>query len=100
MLIPPYSTSRYLNSLPDSIIDSSVRHDDVASLRESWYNTRDCRERLRVHDACRSTQVLRYIGLSLDVNILGAVEARGTAGADTVFAEYLYGFLFEGLVRD
>ncbi len=44
--------------------------------------------------------MLSYVLLRLDVDILGPVEAWGTAGADAVGAEDLYGLLFQGLVSD
>lgn len=44
--------------------------------------------------------MLRYVRLCLDVDILGAVKAWGTAGADSVGAEDLYSFLFQGLISD
>ena len=41
-----------------------------------------------------------YVSLGLNVYILGSVEPRGAAWADTVVSEHLNRFLFKGLVRD
>ena len=41
-----------------------------------------------------------YVSLGLNVYILGSVEPRGAAGANTVVSENLNSFLFKGLVRD
>ena len=40
----------------------------------------------------------RNISLSLDMNILSSIEPRWSAGANTISAEGLYGFLLERLV--
>lgn len=98
MFVPPDCTPRDLNTLPDSKTDALVRNDDVTTLRKGRNDTRDGRERLRVHDTSCSAQERRNIGLGLQVDILGAIKSTRATGADTVVPQSLNRLLFKSLV--
>ena len=95
MLVPPHRTSRNLYTLPDSIVDSFICHDDIPPLTKRRNHTRDRREGLSIDDACWHTQVGSDVGLGLDVHVLGAIETGGAAGADAVSTQDLDGAFLE-----
>ena len=41
-----------------------------------------------------------YVSLGLNMYVLGSIETRGAAGADTIVSQDLDGFFFESLIRD
>jgi hypothetical protein len=98
MLIPPHRTSTNLDSLPDGEVHRFVGHNNIASLRKRGDHTADCGEGLRVNNACRGTEMGSDVGLGLDVHVLVAVEARGSAGTDAVGAQCGNGLLFQNFV--
>ena len=100
MFVPPNRAPRYLNTLSNSIIDRSIRNDNVASLRKCRYDTRDGGECLSIDYACRSSQVCCYICFGLDMYILCAVKPRGAAGTNPVGAKNLDSFLFQSFVTN
>jgi hypothetical protein len=100
VLVPPNRAPANLHTLPDREVDSLIRNNDVATLREGRNDARYGRERLRVYDACGNAEVCSNIRLRLHMYVLRAVEARRTTRADAICAESLDGFLFQSLVCD
>ncbi len=95
MFKPPYRAPTNLDALSGRETNRLIRNNDIASLAETRNHTRDSRERLRIDNASGHTKVRSNIRLRLLVDILGPVEAWGTARADTIGTECLDGFLFE-----
>ena len=100
MLVPPDRTPGDLNPLPDRIIHRLVRHNDIAPLTKRRNHTRDCRERLRIHDTSRRPEESRDVRFGLHMHVLSAVEAGRTARTNAVGPQRLNGFFFEGFVAD
>ena len=100
MFVPPNRAPRYLNTLSNSIIDRSIRNDDVASLRKCRNDARDGGKCLSIDNACGSSQVCCYICFGLDMYILCAIKPRGAAGTNSVGAKDLDSFLFQRLITN
>lgn len=84
MVEPLNVRSGDLETLADGIVDGPISNNDISTLTKRRNNGRDGGERLGVDYAAFSAQVSGNISLSLDVNILGAVELGRSAGADAV----------------
>jgi len=97
---PPDSTATDLYALARSEVERLVRYDNISSLAETGNHTAYGREGLRVDDAGGDTEVCSDVGFGLHVNILCAVETRGTTRADTVCAQGLNGLVFENIVGE
>lgn len=99
MFVPPNDTARDLDTLPNGKTDTLIRNDYVTAFRERRDDTRDSRECLGIHDASRGTQEGRYIGLGLQVDILGTVESTRAAGTNAIVPQGLNSLLLQGLIR-
>ena len=95
VLVPPDGASADLDALSDCIIDCFVGHYDVSSFAKGWDHAGDGRECLGVDDAGFCAKMGGDVGFGLDVHILGAVEPRWRAGANTISAEDLDGAFLE-----
>lgn len=100
MLIPPHRASRNLNPLANRVIHPLIRHNDVSPLRKRRDHAGYSREGLGVDDTSRHAEEGSHVRFGAHVDVLGAVEAGGTAGADAVRAKGLDCFLLEGFVGD
>lgn len=100
VLVPSDCAAGDLEAFAHGVVDGFVGDDNVASLCEGGDHGADGAEGLRVDDAGGRADVGCDVCFQLAVDVLRAVEAGGTAWADTVGAEGLDCTLFEGLIVD
>jgi hypothetical protein len=97
---PSDCTARDLNTLACGEVDGLVCNDNVAALGESRNDRGDGAERLSIDDSSGCTKMSSNIGFEGLVDVLSAVETRGTTGADTISAQGLDCSLFDGFGVD
>jgi hypothetical protein len=100
MLIIPDRAPANLQSLPDRIIDSTIRNNDIPSLAKRRNHTGNCRKSLRIDNALLCAQTRSDIRLSLHMYILRAVELRRATRSNAICPQSLDRFLLDLLVAN